>query len=185
MYPSPPPYDFHANSPCVDQFRDACGRYSSYPLDAYSYCQSFDHDVNSCLPYDVFNESYARFYALIETTTERQEYFVSEIREFDLLHETDHNVPIRRLESSLYDDYESFIPIESNVVNDAPLTDLEAVFDPPLTSYHLLLHPFLATPVATRVSDLTLLAYPLPLAQCTGLEMDEISRGNVSVLEND
>jgi len=36
----------------------------------------------------------------------------------------------------------------------------------------------------TSVSDLTLLASPLPLAQCKGLEMGEISRGDVSDIED-
>ena len=44
--------------------------------------------------------------------------FVSEMREFGLLHETDPSLPIPTLESSLYDDYESFLPLESNVVDD-------------------------------------------------------------------
>ena len=35
--PSPRPYDLHTQSPYVDQFRDACDHYSSYPLDAVSY----------------------------------------------------------------------------------------------------------------------------------------------------
>ena len=48
MYPSPPPYDLHTQSSCVDQFRDAYDHGSSYPHDVCSYCQSFDHDVDSC-----------------------------------------------------------------------------------------------------------------------------------------
>jgi len=36
----------------------------------------------------------------------------------------------------------------------------------------------------TSVSDLTLLGSPLPLAQCKGLEMGEISRGDVSDIED-
>jgi len=59
------------------------------------------------------------------------------------------------------------------------------VFDPPLTSLSLVTPSFSITPVATKVSDSTLLASPLLLAQCTGLEMGEISRGDVSVLEDD
>jgi len=47
------------------------------------------------------------------------------MREFGLLHETDFGPPIPRPESSLYDDYESSLPLESNVVDDAPLTNLE------------------------------------------------------------
>jgi len=38
VYPSLPPYDLHAPSPGVDQFRDACDHYSSSPLDVCSYC---------------------------------------------------------------------------------------------------------------------------------------------------
>jgi len=176
VYPSPPPYDLHAQSQCVDQLRDACDRYSSYPLDACSYCQSFSHDVNSCPSYDVFNESCTKLNALIEIMKERHEHFVSEMREFGLLHKTDISLPIPRLESSLYDDYEPFLPIESNVVYDISFTNLEAVFAPPLTSLPLFAPFFSSTPVATSISDSTLLAYPLPLAQCTRLEMDEISR---------
>jgi len=90
---------------------------------------------------------------------ERYEHFVSEMREFGLLHETDPSLPIiRRLESSLYDDYESFLPLESKVVDDAPLTDLDEVFDPPLTSLPLIAPSFSSTPTATSVSDSTLLA---------------------------
>jgi len=54
---------------------------------------------------------------MIETMNERLEHFVSEMREFDLLSETDPNLPFPRLEASLYDDCESFVPQESNVVD--------------------------------------------------------------------
>jgi len=99
--PSPPPYDLYAQSPCVDQFRDRCDHYSSYPLDLCSYCQSSDHQVNSCPYYDISDESYARLNAIIEIMNERHEHFVSEMRKFSLLHETDSSLPILRLESSL------------------------------------------------------------------------------------
>jgi len=46
------------------------------------------------------------------------------MREFGLLHETDPSLAIPTLESSLYDDYEFSLPLESNVVDDASLTDL-------------------------------------------------------------
>jgi len=42
---------------------------------------------------------------------ERHAHFVSEMREFDLLHETDPSIPIPRLESSLYDGYECSLPL--------------------------------------------------------------------------
>jgi len=40
--PSPPAIDLHAQSPCVDQFRDAYGHDSSYLHDVCSYCQCSD-----------------------------------------------------------------------------------------------------------------------------------------------
>jgi len=75
---------------------------------------------------------------MIETMNKRHEHFVSEMTEFGLLHETDRSLPISRFESSLYDDYESSFPLESNVVNNAPLTDLDEVFNPPLASLPLI-----------------------------------------------
>jgi len=141
--------------------------------------------MNSCPYYDISDESYTRFNAMIETMNEQLEHFVSEMSEFGLLHETDPSLHIPRLEPSLYVDYESSLPLESNVVDDAPLTDLEEVFDPPLTSLPLVAPSFSNTPVATSVSDSTLLASPLPLAQCIGLEMGQTSRVDVSVLEDD
>jgi len=64
----------------------------------------------------------------------------------DLLHKTNPSLPFPRLESDLYDDCESSVPLESNVLDYAALTGPEEVFDTPLTIYHLLLHPFLTTP---------------------------------------
>jgi len=48
-----PPYDLHAQSPCIDQFRSVCAHHSSYTHDVCSYCQSFDHYVNYYPYYDV------------------------------------------------------------------------------------------------------------------------------------
>ena len=158
--PSLPPYDFHAQSPCVDQFRDACDHYSSSPLDACSYCPSFDHDVNSCPSYDMFNDSCARLNVQMEIMKEQQDHFVSEMREFSLLHEIDPSPPIPWLESILHDDYASSLPLESNIIDDAPLTDLEEVFDPPLI-YSPLVAPSSSTiPIVTSTSDSTLLDSP-------------------------
>ena len=56
--------------------------------------------------------------------------------------------------------------------------------DPPLTSLPLVGPSFSSTPVATSVCESTLLASSLPLAQCTGLEIGETSRGDGSVLED-
>jgi len=97
------------------------------------------------------------------------------MRECSLLHQTDPSLPFPRLEARLYDDCESFFPLKSNVVSDAPLTDLEEVFDPPLTPLTFVALSFSSTPMDTSVSDSILLASPLPLAQCTGLEIGETS----------
>ena len=78
----------------------------------------------------------------------------------------------------------SSLPLESNIVDDAPLTDLEEVFDLPLTYSSLVAPFFSSTPIVTSTSDSTLLDSPFPLAQCTGLEMSETSMGDVSVLED-
>jgi len=73
--PPSPPYDLHAQCPCVDQFRDICDHHSSYPHDVCSYCQSLVHDVNPYPYYDVSNEAYAKLNAIIETMNERHTHF--------------------------------------------------------------------------------------------------------------
>ena len=60
------------------------------------------------------------------------------MREFRLLDDTDSSLRIPRLESSLYDNCESSLPLESNVVDDAPSTNLKEVFNPPFTSLPLI-----------------------------------------------
>jgi len=78
----------------------------------------------------------------METMKEQQDRFVSEVREFSLLHEIDPSLPILRLESNLYNDYTSPLSLESNVIDDAPLPNLEEVVDPPLTSLPLVAPSF-------------------------------------------
>jgi len=134
-------------------------------------CSSFDHDVNSCPYYDVSDECYIRLDAMIGTMTEQHECFVSRMRERGLLHETDPSLPCPRLDARLYDGCESSLPLESNVVDDAPLTDLGEVFDPPLTPLTFVAPSFSSTSTDTSISDSILLASRIPLAQCTGLEM--------------
>ena len=70
MFPYPPAYDLHAQSSCVNQVRDVYAHHSSSPLGVCSYCQSFDHYMNSCPYYGVSDESYARLNAMIETMNE-------------------------------------------------------------------------------------------------------------------
>jgi len=55
---------------------------------------------------------------MIETMNEQYEHFASEMSEYGLLHEIDLSLPFPRLESTLYDDCESSLPLESNVVDD-------------------------------------------------------------------
>jgi len=101
-----PPYGLDAQSSCVD----LCNHHSSYALGVCSYCQSFDHNVNSYPYYDVSDELYAQPNAMIETMNEEHTHFVSEMREFDLLSETDPSLTSPGLKVSLYDDCQSFPP---------------------------------------------------------------------------
>ena len=119
--------------------------------------------MNSYPYYDVSNESYARFSVTIKTINERLEHFVSKLREFDLLSETDSSLPFPRLVANVYDNCESFLPLESIVVDDPTLTDLEKVFKPPSTSLSFVVLSFSSTPMDTSGSALTLLASLLPL----------------------
>jgi len=100
------------------------------------------------------------------------------------LHQVDPSLPCPSLEARLCDDCESSLLLESNDVDDAPLTDLGEVFDPPLTSLTFVTPSFSNAPMDTSVSDSILLVSPLPLAQCTGLEMGETSLGDASSVED-
>ena len=91
----------------------------------------------------------------METTNEQHKHFVSEMREFGLLSETDLSLPSSRLEASLYNACELFLLLESNIIDDAPLIDLEEAFDPPLTSLPFVAPSFSSTLMDTRVNDFT------------------------------
>jgi len=148
-----------------------------------SYCQSVDHDINSCPYYEISNDCHARLNGLIKTMKERHGCFVSGIREFDLLYDAIPSVPTLKLEVILYDDYESFHPLQSNFVLNTPSTALEEEIDPPLT--HLLLLVLPTTPQDTAICVLTLLASTLPLALCTGLEISKPFRSGTDFVEDD
>jgi len=101
---------------------------------------------------------------MIETMNERHEHFVSEMQSLVYCMRSTPSLPIPRFKSSLYDDYESSFSRKSNVVDDAPLIDLEEVFDPPLTSSSLVASSLSSTPVATSVNNSTFLVSPLRLS---------------------
>jgi len=119
------------------------------------------HDVNSYRYYDIFDECYARLDAMIGTMNEQHKQFVCRMRECSLSHETDPSLPYPRLEADLYDGCESSLPLESNVVDDTLLTNLEEVFDPPLTLLTFVAPSFSNTPMDTTIRDSILLASPL------------------------
>ena len=77
------------------------------------------------------------------------------------------------LRLGLYDDYESSIHLEPNFMVDSCLIGLEEVIDPPLTSLPFVAPSLPSTPRDTTEGVLCLFSSPLPLAQCTGLEMNE------------
>jgi len=107
------------------------------------------------------------------------------MRKSGLLIEMHLSMPLLRLEVSLYDDYESSLPLECNFVDNVALTYLQQMFDPLLTSLLFVALSCSSTSIPTNVGDLTLLASPLSLTQCTRLERDEPSRGDASVVEDD
>jgi len=127
--------------------------------------------VNSYPYYKISNECHARLNGLIETMNEQHRCFISGIRECDLLHDTNTSVPSLRLKISLYDDYESSLPLQSNFVMNTPSTSLEEEIDPPLTHLLLITSPSPITPKDTTIRVLTLLPSALPLVLCIGLEM--------------
>jgi len=94
-----------------DDARDSYHHYSYYPYVLFSFCQSFDHDVHSCPYYDISYECHARLSVMIGKIHEQHMRFVSEMRECGLLHGTDPNLASTRLEVSLYEDYESSLPL--------------------------------------------------------------------------
>jgi len=165
--------------------RDPCHHCSSDPHVLCSFCQSFDYDVHSCPYYDISDECHARLSAMIGKMHEQHTRFVSEMKQCGLLHEIDPNLASPRLEVSLYEDCESFLPLELSFVDDIPYTDLEEAPDPPLISSSLVAPSSTSTSIGTTVSALTLHASPLSLAQYMGLEMGEPYRGDVTILEGD
>jgi len=86
------------------------------------------------------------------------------MRKYGLLYETVHILSFPRLEAYLYDDYNSYLPLEPNSTIDTPLTNLEEVIDPPLTSLPFVAPSFSSMPRDITIHDLTLLASPLALA---------------------
>jgi len=141
VHRSSPPYDLHTQPPSVAQFKDGCDHHSSYPL-MYVLIVNL---LNSCPYYDVCDEAYATLNAIIETMNEQNEHLVGEMRVFGLLHEIGPRLTIPRLESR-HDDYESSPPLEFNIVDDVPLTELQEVFDAPLTSFSVVAPSFLTPP---------------------------------------
>ena len=101
---------------------------------------------------------------MIKTMSEHHKDFVSKMRDCGLLHETNLRLPFFWLEASLYDGCGSFLPLKSNLVDDAPLTDLEEAFNPLLTSLSFVAPSFSSPPMDTSVSNLSLLVFPLTLA---------------------
>ena len=107
------------------------------------------------------------------------------MRECNLLHKTDPSPSSPRLEVSLYDDCKSSFPLEPDFVVDLPLTNLEEVINPLLTSLPFVAPSLPSTPKDTTECVLRLFSSPLPLAQCMRLEMGESLRGDPSCVEDD
>jgi len=100
------------------------------------------------------------------------------MRECGLLYEPNPNLSFPTLEVSLYEDYESSFSPNHNFMVHTPLTGLEKFIGLPLISLLLVPPSLCSTPRDTTGDDLTLLASPLPLAQCTGLKTGKSSKGD-------
>jgi len=86
------------------------------------------------------------------------------MRECDLLHEIDPSPSSPRLKVSLYDDYESSLPLEHKFMIDSPLIDLAEVIDPSLTYLSIVAPSLPTTPRDTTEGVLSLCVSPFPLA---------------------
>jgi len=115
-----------------------------------SYCASLDHDANACPYSDISDECYAKLNAMIRIMNGRLECFVRKMRETSLLHETDPSSSSPRLEVSLYDDYESSLPLELDFIADSPLINLGKVIVRSLTSLQ-----FIAPSLPSTLTDTT------------------------------
>ena len=76
-------------------------------------------------------------------------------------------------------------PLESSFIDVTLSIDPGKAFDPPLTPSSLVAPSLPSTPKDTTEDTLRLLSSPLPLAQCTRLEMGDSSRGDASFIEDD
>jgi len=101
------------------------------------------------------------------------------------LHKTNPGLSSHTLEISFYDDYESSLHLEPNFMVHTPLTGLEKEIDLILIPLPFVALSLSSTPRDTTIGDLTLLAFSLPLAQCTVLEMDESYKGDASFVNDD
>ena len=120
----------------------------------------------------------------MEKMNKQQRNFVSEVRDFDLLYETNPSLLSSRLKTSLCDDYEFFHLLESNFVDNATLNGLGEAFDLPSTYLLFVAQSFSSMLADTTVSEFTLLASPLPLVQCMGSEMGNLSQKNLPWLSH-
>jgi len=128
-----------------------------------SYCSPFDHNANSDPYYDIFVECYAKLDAMIGTMNERLQSFDGKKRESGLLYETNPSPSSPRLEISLYDDYESSLPLESTFINITSSIDLGEPVDP-LLAPSLIAPSLPSTPRDTTKGTLHLLSSLLHLA---------------------
>ena len=87
--------------------------------------------------------------------------------------ETDPSLHFLKPKASLYDNYDSSLPLDSSFVDDTSLINLEEVFKPPVVALTFVTPSSSSTPIYTSVSDFILLVSFLLLAQCADLKMGE------------
>ena len=125
MCPSRLLYGLHTQSSYVNQPRVSYHHDSYYPHVVCSNFQSFDHDANSCPYYDIFDKCYAKFNTVIETLNEQYTHFVSEMKEYGLMYETNPGLPFFGPKANLYGEYGSLLTLEVVSTANTPLTNLD------------------------------------------------------------
>ena len=101
------------------------------------------------------------------------------------MYETNPSLSSLKVSTNFCDYCDSYLPIEPDSTIDTPLTDLEEVFNPPLTSLTFVVPSFSSTPIVTIVSNLTLFASPFFLIPCMELKIGEPYRTDAITIEDD
>lgn len=148
-YSTPGPYAYDVQPYATDQLVDPYFQPPHIPQYApvmCTYCQSYNHNTNSCPHHSISNAPYVGLEKLVEKFVENCSRISNECRELGLVHEIDSSPSSSRHEVCRYDDCESSFPRGLDSNNDKTLTYLEEESDLHLLPSFVNLHldPYLA-----------------------------------------